>query len=156
MPIYRPNVAFILRNLAGEILLGERSDRAGCWQFPQGGREEGESLITSAEREVEEELGITPDTYQIVSHKGPYRYFFPANKKKRGFDGQEQHYVLADLIKPEAVIRLDGADEFQKIRWIAPTSCDLHWIAPMKQEVYIQVFQDFFGVQLDTPKEIFC
>lgn len=156
MPIYRPNVAFILRNPAGEILLGERRDRTGCWQFPQGGREEGESLIASAEREVEEELGLSPETYRIVSQKGPYRYLFPANKKKRGFEGQEQHYLLADLIKPDAIIRLDEADEFQQIRWIAPASYDLNWIAPMKREVYRQVFEDFFGLQLDAPDGIFC
>lgn len=156
MPTYRPNVAFILRNAAGEILLGERSDRPGCWQFPQGGREAGESLIAAVEREVEEELGLSPNTYRIVAQKGPYRYLFPENKKKRGFDGQEQHYVLAELIQPGAIIRLDAADEFQKIRWIVPADCDLNWIAPMKREVYRQVFEDFFSLQLKGSNGNFC
>ena len=150
MPVYRPNVAFILRNPAGEILLGERSDRAGCWQFPQGGREPGESLIASVEREVEEELGLTPGTYRIISQRGPYRYLYPEDKKKNGFDGQEQHYILAELVQPDVVIRLDGAKEFQQIRWISPAAFDLDWAAPMKRKVYVQVFADFFELDLEN------
>ena len=43
MPAYRPNAAIILRNSSGEILVCERSDWWGCWQFPQGGVKKGES-----------------------------------------------------------------------------------------------------------------
>ncbi len=35
MPAYRPNVAFILRNAAGEILVCERSDWAGSLAYPR-------------------------------------------------------------------------------------------------------------------------
>jgi putative (di)nucleoside polyphosphate hydrolase len=154
MPNYRPNVAFILRNIAGEILIGERSDRPGCWQFPQGGRDPGESLVEAVHREVREELGLAPDTYRILSQKGPYRYLFPDRRKKNGFDGQEQHYVLAEFIKPDASLRLDDAQEFQNVRWIAPASYNLDWIAPMKRDVYAQVFRDFFGLQLTDPSRV--
>ena len=41
MPAYRPNAAIILRNSCGEILVCERSDWWGCWQFPQGRSKEG-------------------------------------------------------------------------------------------------------------------
>lgn len=145
MPAYRPNVAFILRNAAGEILVCERSDWAGCWQFPQGGVKKGETLLEALHREVEEELGLKPDAYRILTSKGPYRYLFADNRKKQGFDGQEQHYFLGELARPHINIRFDGAHEFRAARWLAPSTYNPDWIAPMKREVYAAVFRDFFG-----------
>lgn len=148
MPSYRPNVAIILRNAAGEILVCERSDWKGCWQFPQGGVKKSETLTEALHREVEEELGLKPREYRILSSKGPYRYLFAGGRKKDGCDGQEQEYFLAELSNPEAEIRFDGAHEFRAARWLPPESYRLDWIAPMKREVYAQVFQDFFAVDL--------
>ena len=146
MPAYRPNVAFILRNAAGEILVCERSDWAGCWQFPQGGVKTGETLEAALEREVEEELGLLPREYRILSSRGPYRYLFAGGRKKDGFDGQEQQYFLAELASSHVTIRFEGAHEFRAARWLPPASYHLNWIAPMKRDVYAQVFRDFFGV----------
>lgn len=150
MPAYRPNVAFILRNAAGEILVCERSDWAGCWQFPQGGVKPGESLPDALAREVDEELGLLPHEYRILTGRGPYRYLFANGRKKNGFDGQEQHYFLAELTNPHATIRFDQSHEFRAARWLMPAIYNLDWIAPMKREVYAQVFRDFFGVGEET------
>jgi putative (di)nucleoside polyphosphate hydrolase len=149
MPAYRPNAAIILRNSAGQILLGERSDWPGCWQFPQGGVKKGETILAALHREVEEELGLKSSEYRILSRKGPYRYLFLNGKKKNGFDGQEQYYFLAELLNPEARVRIEGCHEFHATRWLAPASFDLNWIGAMKRQVYIEVFRDFFGIKLD-------
>jgi putative (di)nucleoside polyphosphate hydrolase len=150
MPSYRPNVACILRNAAGEILICERRDWPGCWQFPQGGVKKGESLEQALYREVEEELCLKAENYSILSSKGPYRYLFSNGRKKEGYDGQEQHYFLALLTNPHAQVRFDGeSDEFRAARWILPSAYDLSWIASIKREVYASVFRDFFEV---TPK----
>ena len=157
MPSYRPNAAIILRNCRGEILLCERSDVSGCWQFPQGGVKRGETLLDALHREVEEELGLKPKDYRVVSSKGPYRYLFLHGRKKDGYDGQEQHYFLAELTTPKPVIRLEGSDEFRAARWLPPSSFDLDWIGPMKREVYTSVFRDFFGIEpRDLPARKFC
>lgn len=148
MPLFRPNVAFILQNSAGEILICERSDAAGCWQFPQGGVKKEESLDEALTREVEEELGLLPSQYRVLTVKGPYRYLFTDGYKKKNYDGQEQHYYLAELIDADARISLDNAAEFRAARWLPPASYRLEWISPMKQEVYIGVFRDFFAVEL--------
>ena len=147
MPSYRPNAAIILRNSSGEILVCERSDFWGCWQFPQGGVKKGETLLDALHREVEEELGLKPKDYRILSRKGPYRYLFMNGRKKNGFDGQEQHYFLAELVNPQTVIRFEGSHEFRAARWLPPASYDLDWIGPMKREVYSSVFRDFFGIE---------
>ncbi len=157
MPSYRPNAAIILRNSRGEILLCERSDFSGCWQFPQGGVKKGETLLDALYREVEEELGLTPQDYRVISSKGPYRYLFLNGRKKDGYDGQEQHYFLAELTTSEPIIRLEGSDEFRTARWLPPSSFDLDWIGPMKREVYTSVFRDFFGIEPhELPSRKFC
>ena len=148
MPSYRPNAAIILRNSTGEILVCERRDWRGCWQFPQGGVKKSESLLDALHREVEEELGLTPSDYRILSSKGPYRYLFMNGRKKDGFDGQEQTYFLALLTNPRVAIRFDGSDEFRAARWLPPASYDLNWIATMKRKVYAEVFRDFFDIEL--------
>jgi putative (di)nucleoside polyphosphate hydrolase len=157
MPSYRPNAAIILQNVAGEILVCERSDWRGCWQFPQGGAKKGESMLETLHREVEEELGLKPSDYRILLSRGPYRYLFMNGRKKDGFNGQEQHYFLAELSDPGVVIRFDGAHEFRAARWLPPADYDLNWIGGMKRAVYIRVFRDFFGIELgESRSSKFC
>jgi putative (di)nucleoside polyphosphate hydrolase len=157
MPSYRPNAAIILQNSRGEILVCERSDVHGCWQFPQGGVKKGETLLDALHREVEEELGLKPSDYRIVSSKGPYRYLFMNGRKKDGFEGQEQHYFLAELVNLQTAIRLEGSHEFRAARWLLPASYDLNWIGPMKRDVYARVFRDFFGIEAqELPSRKFC
>jgi len=147
MPAYRPNVACILQNPAGDILVCERTDWPGCWQFPQGGVKNGEALMDALHREIEEELGLGRESYQVLTSRGPYRYLFPEGRKKEGFEGQEQYYFLALLTNPNALIRFDGASpEFRAARWLRPEDYDLNWVAPMKRAVYTRVFLDFFGL----------
>ena len=157
MSSYRPNAAIILQNAAGEILVCERSDWRGCWQFPQGGAKKGESMVETLHREVEEELGLKPSDYRILLSRGPYRYLFMNGRRKDGFNGQEQHYFLAELSDPSVAIRFDGAHEFRAARWLPPADYDLNWIGGMKRAVYIRVFRDFFGIELgESRSSKFC
>lgn len=147
MPVFRANVALILQNCADQILICERSDWPGCWQFPQGGLKKGESLLEALHREVREELCLEPQDYRVIESRGPYRYLFSEGHRKAHYDGQEQHYFLARTVQPGLQVRFDGeSGEFRAARWIAPVEYDLAWIAPMKREVYGRIFQDFFGI----------
>lgn len=145
---YRPNVAAILQNDAGRILICERIDIPGAWQFPQGGVEPGESHAQALEREMREELSLAPGDYKIISHRGPYRYTLGEGRTKHGFHGQEQEYFLLQLIVPESRIDVKTAhQEFRSARWIMPAGFDLSWLPPMKREVYRSVLRDFFDVE---------
>ena len=149
VPSYRPNVAAILQNAGGQILLGERLDSPGCWQFPQGGLKRGESAIAGLRREIREELSLAPDDYSVTDSRGPYRYLFPAGITKKGFQGQEQHYFLLRLTAAEETINVATAQpEFGQIKWIEPADFRLEWLPAMKQGVYRQVFRDFFETQI--------
>jgi putative (di)nucleoside polyphosphate hydrolase len=153
MPSFRPNVALILENAAAEILLGERSDVAGAWQFPQGGAKKGESPGETLVREMEEELSLPASAYEVLECRGPYRYIYPTGKIKEGFGGQEQTYFRARLRRPELLPAGPvHSPEFRAVRWIAPSAFDLRWVPPFKQEVYRQVFRDFWSIELALPE----
>ena len=148
-PKFRPNVAGILqRQEDGRILIGERLNVEGAWQFPQGGVDEGESSEEALVREMWEEIGLAPSEFEVVECRGGYRYKFPHGKVKWGeFVGQEQTYFLCRLCGEESAIRLDRhKQEFSQIRWILPEEFDLAWLPSFKRDVYARVLHDFFGI----------
>ena len=146
---YRLNVAAILRNGAGKILVGERLDRSGAWQFPQGGVDEGETLPQALARELSEEISVSPSAYHILTTKGPYFYLFGNSKVVKGFHGKEQHYFLAEFTgDPDEIDVNTEHPEFRSIRWVNPVEFDIDWLPKMKRDVYRAVFQDFFSIKI--------
>jgi len=139
-------VAAIVQDRAGRILICERSDTPGAWQFPQGGIEFGETRQEALAREVLEEISLRRKSYSIAAVRGPYRYRFPAGIKKKGFRGQAHHYFLLRLRGPKSLINTAVANgEFSQARWIRPDEFDLTWLPPMKRRAYRRVLRDFFG-----------
>ncbi len=159
MATYRPNVAAILRNPeTGRIFIGERIDHRGSWQFPQGGVDPGEDLISALHREVEEEIGIGKQFYQLIACRTDYRYKFPGGKLKKGrYCGQTQTYFLCDFTGRDEDINLaTHVQEFSQFRWIDPHEFDLGWVPRFKRPVFLRVFRDFFGIRRlgKTPKKV--
>jgi putative (di)nucleoside polyphosphate hydrolase len=148
---YRPNVAAILVNRSGQVLVAERLKIANSWQFPQGGVDKGESTRDALVREVEEELSLPPDSYTIAEERGGYRYNFPADFKRwKKHRGQEQTYFLCNFTGEDSQIDLDTAHpEFKAWQWIAPADFQIDWVVDFKRPVYIQVMRDFFNVSID-------
>ena len=151
---YRPNVAILLVREDGRLLICERIKVKGAWQFPQGGVDEGETLEEALKREVEEEIGLLPESYDILEMKGGYRYVYPSalkkKKKRKGwFDGQEQTYYRCLLHDKKAKICIDREPrEFRDTKWIEPGDFNLKWLPEFKREVYTRVMKDFFDVKL--------
>lgn len=148
----RPNVALLLVNSEDRLLVCERKRIRNAWQFPQGGVDEGESLEEAFVREVEEEIGLPPESYTMLRQQGGYSYLYPDGlvKKKAGwFKGQEQTYFLCRLHEeaPEIDITREPR-EFRDYQWIRPEDFQLEWLPPFKQKVYREVLHDFFDVQL--------
>src|SRR5260221_6107613 len=95
---FRPNVAAIVRRSNGRILVGERSDRPGCWQFPQGGIKNSETPEQALQRELQEEISLPPDSYRISDRRGPHPQLFSPRRQKEGFVRQEPNYCLVGLL----------------------------------------------------------
>jgi putative (di)nucleoside polyphosphate hydrolase len=148
--LYRPAVAAILQDRSGRILICERADASGGWQFPQGGIETGETPVVALVREVLEEISLPRTSYSISSVRGPYRYRFPAGMTKKGFRGQAHHYFLLCLRGPKSLLNVAGPNaEFRSTRWIRPKEFNLAWLPPMKRRAYCRVLQDFFGATVE-------
>lgn len=145
---YRLNVAGILRDASGRILVCERLGKRGSWQFPQGGVDPGESLEAALHRELYEEIGVSPDQIDVRNQKGPYRYEFEGAVVK-GFHGKDQHFFLVHYHGPEDGIQLDMPHpEFQAYRWILPETFQLSWLPAMKRAMYQRVFSDLLWINL--------
>ncbi|MFK7849769.1 MAG: RNA pyrophosphohydrolase [Akkermansiaceae bacterium] len=151
---YRPNVAALLLNERGKLLICERKTIPGAWQFPQGGVDAGESHKEALFREIREEIGLDKKHYKIIKSKDGYRYLYPPDTqrkklRKHGNHGQEQTYYLCELNPNAPEIDVDQSpQEFRDYRWIKPEKFELNWLPPFKQEIYQSVMKDFFKISL--------
>ena len=147
-PKLKANVAAILRNREGKILICERLHIRNAWQFPQGGVDEGETVEQALARELWEEIGIDPTDFHIVEKRDGYRYLFPSGRKK-GHDGKDQTYFLFDFLAGDEKINVKTEHpEFRAWKWIDPAKFNRSWLPAMKLDVYALVFRDFFGVEI--------
>lgn len=151
---YRPNVAALIVNPEGNLLICERLTLPGAWQFPQGGVDQGESLEQALFREIREEVGLGPAHYDIVGQRQGYRYLYPEQVRlkkvrKHGSHGQEQTYFLCHLKVGAPMVNVhQKPPEFRAYRWIPPIEFDLDWLPAFKRDVYREVMRDFFNIAL--------
>lgn len=146
---YRRSVAIALFNTRGQVFMGSRLDTQEAWQMPQGGIEPGEDILTAALRELEEEVGLPPNTIEILEVLPQIlRYDLPEEVRAHLwsglYKGQAQTWVAARLIGGEEQINLTlhQKPEFGAWRWI-----DLHKAPNMtisfKREIYQIVAKAF-------------
>ena len=145
MEIFRQGIVAVLINDDGKILMGERSDRVGSWQFPQGGIERGESPSQAFYRELEEELGNNRvELLKMSSGKTVYRW--PNGGSGRA--GQEQIWFLARF-KPGEGPQLDLSDgSFSRYKWEVLEAV-LPQIVDWKRESFRKGFE-FLGLLPET------
>lgn len=99
--------AAVIRDAADRVLITQRPRHAhqgGCWEFPGGKVEAGESVEQALQRELEEELGIRVAEAEPLI-RIPYEY--------------PEHRVVLDVWQ---VMRFEGqahGREGQPLRWVA-------------------------------------
>lgn len=124
MSEYRRCAGIIVFNRDKKVLICARKDQSSLrWQFPQGGINEGESVLEAALRELEEETSIR-SVKPVYTQDGFFRYHFPDFVKKKlhskGIEskGQDMHWSLLYFEGDDSEINLATSEpEFKAWRW---------------------------------------
>ena len=122
---YRPGVGMVVSNRRCQVVWARRIGRRDAWQFPQGGIRHGEMPEEALFRELNEELGLTPDCVELLAATaGWLRYDIPKQFLRRGSQpvciGQKQRWFLLRLLSDDSAIRIDADSkpEFDRWRWV--------------------------------------
>lgn len=150
-PHHRPNVGVVLFNAEGNVWLGKRygADEPWCWQFPQGGMDEGETPQEAGLRELHEETGVTQELIEpLGSIEDWLAYDFPpevlAQRSRNRWRGQKQRWFAYRYLGTDADFDLEAVppQEFAEFRWVSlETTPQL--IIPWKRDVYERVAKAF-------------
>jgi len=145
---YRPNVACLVYKMVGgkaQILLVERSDDPGHWQFPQGGTD-GLPLKEAAAKELQEELGTDKFTINAI-YKNLYRYRIDSSHdhcdRHAGYKGQKQGLAITEFTGQDSDIKINYWDHLN-YQWV-PVDKMLQTAHPVRRDgysIYLKKFQD--------------
>ncbi len=142
---WRENVAAIVMDASGRVLLGLDGGRKAHWHFPQGGVGSDETLEEALCRELWEEVRLAPESYRIVASIGGFRYAYrKRNEKCRRWRGQQQTYFLLQCHGDTPPTDCGVAGEFAELTWQPWQELDPSLFVPFKRGVVEQVLARFF------------
>jgi putative (di)nucleoside polyphosphate hydrolase len=146
---FRLNVGIVLMNEERKLLWARRFGSQNAWQFPQGGIQENETPVDAMYRELQEELGLMPESVELVAESQRWLGYrlpkaFRRYHSKPLCIGQKQKWFLLRLIDAEEKIKLDHSDspEFDCWRWVDYWYPESH-IIQFKRAVYRSVLKEF-------------
>jgi len=144
---YRLCVGIVLFNKNNDVFVGERIDRPGAWQMPQGGIDSGEEIETAAFRELKEEVGTSDAQILRIAEDVTY-YDLPDHLLQKlwngRYRGQEQRWIAMRFTGTDSDIDLQSFNppEFQAWKWV-PLFKTLDLIVPFKRDTYRKVLSFF-------------
>lgn len=144
---FRPNVGIIITNQRGQLLWARRVGGQDAWQFPQGGIKNRESPEQALYRELQEEVGLSPDSVEILGvTRGWLRYRLPSRYVRQQQPvciGQKQKWYLLSFTGDESQIELNTGDspEFDRWQWVS------YWypvnqVVAFKRDVYRRALKE--------------
>ena len=144
---YRQSVGFMIIDARKRVFLGKR-----CWpkdspyrfQMPQGGIEEGETPEQALWREMNEEIGLSPETVQIIAESKEWFTYELPEKMRTTIDGNRQKWFLLYFsgVQEDLTFTNQRHPEFCGSRWVQPKKVP-YLVIPFKRRVYRQVLNEF-------------
>lgn len=118
--VWRENVAAVVMDAFGNVLMGKASGGNPHCHFPQGGVHPGEMLEEAVRRELWEEVRLCADDCRLLARYGGLRYRYRSkNDKSDRWKGQQQTYFLFFCPGQERpTTDCGGSDEFSSVVWI--------------------------------------
>jgi len=145
---FRANVGILLANDCGQVLWARRVGGRDAWQFPQGGIHPGESPEEALYRELHEEIGLEPDSVELLaSTRGWLRYRLPQRFIRKGQNpvciGQKQRWFLLRMLADDSAVNLDlnAKPEFDRWQWVSYWY-PLNQVISFKREVYRRAMKE--------------
>jgi putative (di)nucleoside polyphosphate hydrolase len=152
---FRAGVGAVLTDQHGRVLIFERADVPGAWQFPQGGLENEEQPIDAVLREIREETGISRRGLVILDrYPGLLAYELPlrARSVKTGM-GQAQYWFLFKVKKAAATdVRLPAHSEFRAAEWVLFGEA-VKRVVGFKRPLYRQLQKEFANAVTKLSRE---
>lgn len=150
---YRLNVGMILIK-DNQVFWGRRKGESS-WQFPQGGLYENEEVENAMFRELNEELGLSPEHVEIIGRTADWLYYdVPSTYNRssnKNYRGQKQIWYLLRFVGRDHHINVKyhKEQEFDAWRWIEYWSA-IDMVIDFKQEVYRKALLELSQFITDT------
>ena len=141
----RNGVGIVVLNKQNKVFVAKRIDNPkDFWQMPQGGVDSGESFLTAAYRELEEETSIK-NVELIQEIDGTTTYELPKRLLgiiwKGKYKGQKQKWFLMRYLGEDSEINIKThKPEFLEWRWI-----DLGMITKVVVDFKLHVYEELKG-----------
>ena len=138
----RNGVGIVVLNKQNKVFVAKRIDNPkDFWQMPQGGVDNGESFLTAAYRELEEETSIK-NVELIQEIDGTTTYELPKHLLgiiwKGKYKGQKQKWFLMRYLGEDSEINIKThKPEFLEWRWI-----DLGIITEVVVDFKLHVYEE--------------
>ena len=138
----RNGVGIVVLNKQNKVFVAKRIDNPkDFWQMPQGGVDNGESFLTAAYRELEEETSIK-NVELIQEIDGTTTYELPKHLLgiiwKGKYKGQKQKWFLMRYLGEDSEINIKThKPEFLEWRWI-----DLDMITEVVVDFKLHVYEE--------------
>lgn len=134
---FRQNIGIILVNAKDQLLLARRKNQ-DAWQFPQGGIKADETCEQALYRELKEEIGLSPEDIEIITHTRKWLYYRLPSYLIRAHTtpvciGQKQKWYLLKFLGDDTKIYLHSTlnPEFDDWKWVS------YW-EPMEKVVHFK------------------
>lgn len=134
---YRYGVVGVFIDECRQLLVCERKNVPGSWQFPQGGIDEGENRLAALRREMTEELGT--ENFKILKEaEGLTTYDFPPDANfgiAKKFRGQKHFWFLLQFHPMQQPVLEKSDGEFVAFKWTS-IARSLDEVVAWKKEAY--------------------